>query len=161
MLSATEHEPGGFLSSRGYRRAMADLDFWLGRWEGTWEGGSAVNVVTRELDDRVVVERFEARPPERFTGTSLSVPDRLSGEWRQTWVDSTGSYWAFAGGPRDDGTFVLGTPDRVDEEQVYKRMVFADIAADSFSWRWESSPDGATWDLRWAISYRRLPDPTR
>lgn len=140
---------------------MAGLDFWLGEWAGTWEGGSAVNVVTRELDDQVVVERFEARPPERFVGTSLSVPDPRTGEWRQTWVDSTGSYWAFVGGPRDDGTFVLGTPDRVDAEQVYKRMVFSDIARDSFSWRWESSADGQAWDLRWAISYVRLEVPDR
>jgi hypothetical protein len=113
--------------------------------------------VTRELDDQVVVERFAAREPERFAGTSLSVQDRRTGEWRQTWVDSTGSYWAFVGGPRDDGTFVLGTAEPVDEEQVYKRMVFSDIAADTFSWRWESSADGETWDLRWAISYRRRP----
>jgi hypothetical protein len=140
---------------------MTGLDFWLGEWEGTWDGGSAINVVTRDLDDQVVVERFEARPPERFAGTSVSVQDRRTGEWRQTWVDSTGSYWAFVGGPRDDGTFVLATPERVDEEQVYKRMVFSDIAADSFSWRWESSADGTAWDLRWAISYQRLRVPDR
>ena len=28
---------------------------------------------------------------------------------------------------------------------LFKRMVFSDIAADSFSWRWESSPDLETW----------------
>ena len=154
MLCATEHA-GGFRATRGYRRAMADLDFWLGRLEGTWEGGSAVNVVTRELDDRVVVERFEARQPERFTGTSLSVPDRLTGEWRQTWVDSTGSYWAFVGGPQPDGTFMFATPEPVDADHLYKRMVFSEISESGLSWRWEASSDGIEWQQRWAIAYRR------
>lgn len=59
------------------------------------------------------------------------------------------------GGPRDDGTFVLGTDQPVDADRVYKRMVFSDITATSFSWRWESSPDGDDWQQRWAIRYTR------
>jgi hypothetical protein len=38
------------------------LDFWLGSWTATWEGGGGTNTVTRELADLVVVERFEAAP---------------------------------------------------------------------------------------------------
>ena len=34
-------------------------------------------------------------------------------------------------------------------------MVFSDVGRDAFHWRWESSPDGATWVERWAIDYRR------
>jgi len=135
--------------------AADDLDFWLGTWDCTWEGGTGANSVTRELGGQVLVERFEAFAPDAFSGLSLSVPDALTGGWRQTWVDSTGSYWAFVGGRRPDGTVVFGTPDRVDIEQLYKRMVFSDIRPDGFSWRWETSPDQEEWALRWAIGYRR------
>ena len=98
--------------------AADDLDFWLGTWDCTWEGGNGRNTVTRELGDRVVVERFEAFGEDAFDGLSVSVPDPATDGWRQTWVDSTGSYWAFAGGRRTDGTFVFGTPDRVDADQL-------------------------------------------
>ena len=86
------------------------------------------------------------------------MPDPSTGGWRQTWVDSTGSYWAFVGGLRRDGTFLLGTPDRVDAEQLFKRMIFSDIGPDGFEWTWESSPDRRTWTPTWAITYRRARD---
>jgi hypothetical protein len=135
--------------------ADGDLDFWLGAWNCTWAGGTGTNSVTRELDGRVVVERFEALGDDAFTGLSVSMPDALTGGWRQTWVDSTGSYWAFVGGLRADGTFVFGTPVRVDADHLYKRMVFHDIGPDGFRWRWENSPDRRTWTEKWAITYRR------
>ncbi|HVQ88538.1 MAG TPA: hypothetical protein VMT88_10190 [Actinomycetes bacterium] len=134
---------------------MSGLDFWIGEWDASWDGGEGSNTVTRELDGRVVVERFEAPPPEPFSGMSVSVPVGDTDDWRQTWVDSTGSYWTFVGGPQTDGTFILGTPERVDAEQVFKRMVFSDITYDSFNWRWEFSGDGVDWQQRWAIRYNR------
>jgi hypothetical protein len=139
--------------------ADEDLDFWLGTWDCTWEGGRGTNTVTRELDGHVVVERFEAVGDEPFSGLSVSAPDPLTGGWRQTWVDSTGSYWAFVGGRRSDGTFVLGTADRVDADRLYKRMIFSDIGPDGFAWTWEGSPDRRTWTQKWAITYRRRLDP--
>jgi hypothetical protein len=134
---------------------MDALAFWLGEWTCTWEGGSGTNAVTRELGDHVVVERFEALEPDRWSGLSVSVPGPANGTWRQTWVDSNGSYWHFEGGPQDDGTFVFATPGPVDEDRRFKRMVFSAIEPDGFDWRWESSTDGSTWEERWAIRYDR------
>jgi hypothetical protein len=134
---------------------MSALDFWIGSWDCTWEGGHGSNEITRELDGHVVVERFEAQTPEPFTGMSVSVPDLQGDGWRQTWVDSNGSYWHFVGGPQADGTFVFGTPEPVDADRRYKRMVFSEITPGGFAWRWESSEDGAAWEERWAIAYRR------
>jgi hypothetical protein len=132
-----------------------DLSFWLGSWECTWDGGHGTNDVTLELDGHVIVERFAALAPEPFEGMSVSVPDPEGAGWFQTWVDSSGSYWHFVGGREPDGTFVFGTPEPVDADRLYKRMVFSDITADGFAWRWEASPDGAAWQQRWAITYRR------
>ena len=102
------------------------LDFWLGTWIATWEGGGGTNTITRELADAVVVERFEAAPPEPWSGMSVSVHDPTTDRWRQTWVDSNGSYWHFVGTRTVEGT-IFATPEPVDEDQAYKRMVFSDV----------------------------------
>lgn len=134
----------------------ASLDFWLGDWVCSWDGGRGRNAVTKELDGHVIAERFEALSPERWSGMSLSVFEERLGLWRQTWVDSTGNYWAFNGSPHEEGfTFVVTDVD--EGHEVEKRMVFFDIEADTFAWRWERSDDaGATWDLLWRIDYRRV-----
>ena len=134
---------------------MDGLSFWVGSWDCSWEGGHGFNEIAKELDGHVIVERFTAVAPDPFTGLSLSVPDAEGDGWRQTWVDSNGSYWHFVGGPRPDGTFIFATPEPVDADRLYKGMVFSEIDADGFAWRWESSPDGADWQQRWAITYRR------
>jgi hypothetical protein len=134
----------------------ASLDFWLGDWVCSWEGGGGRNAVTKELDGHVIVERFEASAPEPWLGMSLSVFDERLGLWRQTWVDSIGNYWAFNGSPHEEGfSFVVTDVD--EGREVEKRMVFFDIEANTFAWRWERSEDaGATWDLLWRIDYHRV-----
>lgn len=89
------------------------FDFWLGEWDCTFDGGHAVNVVTREHRDNVIVERFAADVPRAFRGTSVSVFTDHDGSWRQTWVDDAGCYWAFEGG-LVDGNPSFGTPVPVD-----------------------------------------------
>ena len=137
--------------------SAASLDFWLGTWTCTWDGGHGRNTITKEFDGHVVVERFESLAPERWWGTSLSTFDEERG-WRQTWVDSTGNYWALHGEPHAEG-FAFTVEEVEDGRNVVKRMVFSDIAPDAFRWRWERSVDaGQTWELRWAIDYRRAGD---
>ena len=121
------------------------LDFWLGEWDCLWDGGRGRNTITRDLEGRVVIERFESTGPDAFTGMSVSVFDPAEG-WRQTWVDSNGSA---------DGSLVFATPAPVDADRVFKRMVFSNVTDDGFDWRWEASPDGDRWLERWAIRYRR------
>ena len=132
----------------------SSFDFWLGEWNCDFDRGHAVNSVTREHDGHVLVERFHVDTPRAFSGTSLSVFSEHDRSWRQTWVDDGGSYWAFVGAVVD-GDPSFATPTPVDEERLYKRMVFSDITADTFHWRWESSPDGDEWTVNWEIRYRR------
>jgi hypothetical protein len=130
------------------------LDFWLGDWTCTWEGGHGANRIGKELSGRVVIERFESIEPERWSGLSLSVHDERRG-WRQTWVDSTGNYWAFHGGPHPDG-FAFSVTELEDGREIEKRMVFTSIERDRFTWRWERSGDaGRSWVVLWTIEYRR------
>ncbi|MGZ5344926.1 MAG: hypothetical protein ACXWF5_09575 [Actinomycetota bacterium] len=130
------------------------LDFWLGEWDCAWDGGSGTNTITRGLGGAVVVERFEALEPDRWSGMSVSVFDPSTEGWRQTWVDSNGSYWHFVGG-LVHGDLAFATPESVDAEATFKRMVFSVVTPDGFEWRWERSADDATWEPRWAITYRR------
>ncbi len=133
------------------------LDFWLGEWAGSWEGGGGRNRITKEFDDRVVVERFESLEPERWWGMSVNVFEELHG-WRQTWVDSTGNYWALQGRSHPEG-FAFAVDEVENDTRITKRMVFSDIQADAFRWRWERSEDGGTtWSELWVIDYRRAGD---
>jgi hypothetical protein len=130
------------------------FDFWVGEWDCTFEGGHAVNTVTREFEGIVLAERFAMDAPQVWNGMSMSVFHQKLHIWQQTWVDQGGSYWHFVG-QLVDGDPAFATPTPVDVPSLYKRMVFFDIAPDSFEWRWESSPDQETWTENWAISYTR------
>jgi hypothetical protein len=50
---------------------------------------------------------------------------------------------------------MFATPEPVDADHLYKRMVFSEISESGLSWRWEASSDGIEWQQRWAIAYRR------
>jgi hypothetical protein len=130
------------------------FDFWVGEWDCTCEGGHAINRVTREFEGKVVREDFAIDAPQVWNGTSMSVFHPKLHTWQQTWVDQGGAYWPFVG-RLVDGDPAFATPTPVDDPPLYKRMVFSDVAADSFEWRWESSPDQETWTETWAISYAR------
>lgn len=87
----------------------------------------ATNCVTEGLGGKVVEENFVMGS---FLGKSVSAYDKSRNIWRQTWVDSTGSYLVFEGGM--DG----------------EKMVFSEITDDSFVWDWERGTDrGKTWKL--------------
>lgn len=120
------------------------LDFWVGEWDGRWEGGGGTNSVTSELGGTVILERFQS--PE-LQGLSVSVND--GSQWRQTWVDSNNTYLDFQGGATGDDFELV----HVREDAVF-RMRFTEIAHDSFVWLWEQRLDGS-WELKWRIDYTR------
>ena len=130
------------------------FDFWIGEWDCEFDGGHAVNTITRELDGKVLTERFEMDRPQRYSGLSHSVFHPQLSIWQQTWVDQGGAYWHFVG-QIVDGDPSFATPTPVDEASLFKRMVFSSIRDDSLEWRWESSPDREEWTENWAISYTR------
>ena len=59
-----------------------------------------------DLDGRVIVESFDARPFSEYQGMSFTMYDPDLGRWRQTWVDNGGRYLDLAGG-HDDGVMDL------------------------------------------------------
>ena len=135
------------------------LDFWLGAWDVTWDGGGrGTNTIRRILDDRVIEESFDGRDPESvLLGRSLSVLDARDGRWRQTWVDSSGAYLDLVG-VEVDGRITFQRDAVVDGVPVVQRMVWLDVTPDAMRWQWQRSADGgSTWQVAWEIAYRRRP----
>ncbi len=132
------------------------FDFWLGDWDVSWgDGQQGTNRIDKILEGKVIREQFDGNPAMAFRGMSLSVYDARREQWRQTWVDIEGTYWAFRGG-FEDGRMILSTEEVVEGKDVLLRMVFYDIAADELEWSWERSDDGGeSWQQKWHIHYRR------
>lgn len=151
--AAQDPEP---CSSAEYRQ----MDFWLGHWDLSWkpfnsaDPGSGRNTVSLVLDDCVLQEAFSGAG---LRGHSVSVYHAPSGLWRQTWVDSSGGYFALTGGPDKEG-FRLDLR-RTDESAPLRRMLWRNIREDSMDWRWQrSEDDGHTWQDQWVIHYECRPD---
>ncbi len=140
----------------------AALDFWLGDWDVSWATGAGAgggrNRLTRVIGGPGVLERFDGRGPRgRLLGMSLSIRAADDGRWRQTWIDSSGSYLDFVG-VEVDGRIAFERESVEDGTSVRRRMVWTNVERDSMTWRWQASTDGgATWTDAWVIDYRRRP----
>jgi len=145
-----------------------ELDFWLGEWDATWDGGRGTNRISRILRGRVILEEFAETSaaetggsdgPEAgaqaLTGRSWSVFDPGLGLWRQTWVDDQGGYFDLVG-ERVEGWFAFSRAAPERGPAFRQRMIFRDIEPHAFRWLWQASTDdGATWVTRWEIHYTR------
>jgi hypothetical protein len=135
------------------------LDFWAGDWVAYDQAGKAIgtNRITRdEYGDCVITEHFKLNDGT-LTGHSVSIYRPAIKQWRQNWVDSQGSYFDLIGGPVSSGDhiFVFETK-RVSETQTYQRMIWQDVKADSFIWRWQKRAKPTDeWVDSWVINYKR------
>ena len=137
------------------------FDFWLGEWDCSWRDGDgneggATNTVYPDLDGRVIVESFDARPFSEYQGMSFTMYDPALGRWRQTWVDNGGRYLDLTGG-HDDGVMDLRHRGEQDGLIAEFRALWHSIRRDRFDWAWERSlDDGETWTTLWAMEYVRV-----
>ena len=129
------------------------LDFWLGEWDVRWldspgtPAGQGTNHITRTHDGCVTEEHFDGGD---LKGHSISIYHAPAKAWRQNWVDNQGGYFDLKGGPEENGDFVLTTLPRASSPAA-NRMIFTDIKPDTFTWRWQRTMDGKTWDDSWVI----------
>ena len=134
------------------------FDFWLGHWDLTWgDQERGTNVITSILNDHVILENFTSQATPPFVGMSVSVFNRASGKWQQTWVDNEGGYLDFVGEFRD-GQMILQRTAELNGKRIEQRMVWYNITVEHLDWNWERSDDhGATWRGLWKIHYQRQP----
>ena len=143
------------------------LDFWLGDWtvevharaklgSDQWADAHATQHVTTTLKGCAVEENFASAPPVAFAGRSFSTFDAITKKWRQTWVDDSGGYLAFTGGPEGDGFALYGEPRDAGGVKFQMRMVWSKITHDSMRWEWQRSDDNwATNQVMIAGDYTR------
>ena len=80
----------------------------------------------------------------------MSVFDRETRAWHQTWVDNEGRYLDFSGGPSGRDMDL-----RHEGNDGSYRMLWTDIAQDSLVWLWQRSQDERTWETLWRLDYER------
>jgi hypothetical protein len=135
----------------------SQLDFWVGSWELTWNDTSkGSNTITKIMDGCTLHENF-LDPVLNYRGESWSVYNPAAKMWQQTWVDNSGAYIALTG-KFENNEMTLSTQPRKlpDGKEIISKMVFYNITAKSFDWRWEASTDsGTTWKPNWLIHYKR------
>jgi hypothetical protein len=135
----------------------AQFDFWLGKWELTWNDSSkGTNEVEKILGNCVIQENFND-PASVFCGKSWSTYNPAKKEWQQTWVDNQGGYIVLTGKFSDHKMILSTIPFKNEKGEVQmSEMVFYNITKDSFDWNWEKSNDsGKSWVLNWKIHYQR------
>lgn len=138
------------------------MDFWVGEWDVRWAAspsipeGSGRNVITRDFANCVIVENFSGDASTGgLVGHSVSTYHAPAQRWRQTWVDNQGGYFALVGGPEGADRFVL-VSHRLRDNAPVQRMVFENITPEGFTWRWQTTADGAvSWVDSWVIEYTR------
>jgi hypothetical protein len=141
------------------------FDFWLGKWEVTWEEGngktgSGTNHITKILDGTAIKEEFQILKGQSkgFKGTSISSYHKRFNTWKQAWADNQNNFYYFTG--KIDGNKRIFQTDIFpmnDGKEFTQRMVFYNIKQNSFTWDWQSSTDGGkNWKLNWRIQYKRI-----
>ena len=98
----------------------------------------------------------EGQPPLAFHGSTIRFYDPAIDAWRSTWIEPVNRrVRRFIGRPSGGDIVLLS-----DEESPQLRWRFTDIAAESFTWRAETSrDDGATWQFDEQMLATRT-DPT-
>jgi len=136
--------------------ATRQFDFLLGEWDCTWSDGAGTDSVYLDLDDKVVVQSFDARPSLEYQGVSHYVYDREARRWKQTWVDTDGNYLDFVGG-FEQGVMELRREAPFDGGTATFRLRWFDIEREALRRAYERSDDGGeTWTTLWEIDYRRV-----
>lgn len=130
-----------------------DLDFWVGKWDAVWEGGSGTNTITKEYNGCLIREDFKG---SNLLGMSVSSYSQADKMWRQTWIDEQNGYLDLKGYYEGENYIFHTVPDS-SKPNAQLRMVFSDIKKDSFTWTWMGTQDGGeNWNNLWQISYTRM-----
>ena len=123
------------------------FDFWIGTWEVHTPDGkrAGANTIRSTLGGCVLQENWHGAGGHR--GTSYNIYDASRHRWHQTWVDDQGLLLQLDGF-LVDGRMVL-SGETVDSagHTVKQRITWERMAGGRVRQRWDSSPDGVTWQV--------------
>ena len=134
------------------------FDFWLGDWDVHTPDGKLAghNVITRVAGGCALHENWAGRGG--FTGQSLNAWNARTGQWQQTWLDSSGGRLDLAGSLRDGAMVLEGTePDAPKPgARLRHRITWTPQADGRVRQHWQTSEDdGKTWATAFDGLYTR------
>lgn len=135
------------------------FDFWIGEWD-VYQAGADTLVgrsSIRSEDRGCVITEYFTSLGAPYSGHSLNLYDRVTGHWEQFWVDSTGEVTRFVGDAFEGG-MRLTDPANITARSptpVHTRMTFTNNPDGSVRQHGEVSADGAAWETRYDLIYRR------
>jgi hypothetical protein len=133
------------------------FDLWVGDWDVQDPSGQLIgtNLVTREYDGCVLQEHWEAKGPQKQTGSSFNTYYAGEKRWHQTWVDSTGGFLLLDGGLVGDA-MVLGGEMTGRRGRIRHRITWTPLPEGRVRQFWENSRDeGKTWSVAFDGTYVR------
>jgi tetratricopeptide (TPR) repeat protein len=134
-----------------------EFDFWIGEWDVQQTGQprapqGATSIIERSLDGCAIIENW--MPQAGPTGKSLNAFNRVTKEWEQFWVDSSGQITHFKGVFHDDGNLYYEAYDLANGLKV--RMTFFKQGPNQVRQFGQQSADGGrTWTVRYDLTYIR------
>jgi hypothetical protein len=140
--------------------AYHQFDFWIGNWDVTAGGQPAgTNTINPIHGGCALQENWQGAGEGGISGTSFNIYDRATGNWHQTWVDSSGTLLLLDGG-LVDGVMVLSgqRPAREAGGMVQHRISWTPNPDGSVRQLWEASQDnGDSWAVLFDGLYTRAP----
>jgi hypothetical protein len=151
VSTAQQDEDPSSCSSTEYQQ----FDFWVGEWDihaaGTDQliGGSSIQ---KKLNGCTIIENYRSLNAP-YTGTSLSFFDNKALQWRQTWIDHTGSAIYFSGMQVKPG--VMHMQD-MTQKDFLKRVTWKKLPSGDVRQVGERSTDGG---ISWFIVFDGIYRP--
>jgi hypothetical protein len=151
----TPSPPEPACSAPEYRQ----FDFWLGEWEVTTPDSKVAgrNQITRIAGGCALHENWAGRGG--FTGQSLNGWNKLTRQWQQTWLDSSGGRLDLTGSLQGASMVLEGreAPEG-NKPALQHRVTWTPQPDGSVRQHWESSDDGGrTWHTTFDGRYRKAP----
>jgi hypothetical protein len=142
--------PTGGCSAAEYRQ----FDFWVGSWDVTVAGNPAgSNVITLEEQGCLIHEHWTGA--KGGTGQSLNFYDKSTRLWNQVWVDNSAGSLRLSGTFAGDQMGMTGVAPGPDGKPQQQRLTFFKNPDGTVRQLWETSSDGATWQVSFDGLYRR------
>ena len=138
-LSAQENSSACACCGEEYQQ----FNFWLGDWVVYSKGKMvAFNKITKIEDGCIVRENWKS-VGSNYSGTSYNFYDKVSGKWKQTWVDNQGSVLELSGAI-EDNKMILQSKVKIDDagNRVVNRLTWTNNKNGTVNQMWEASEDG-------------------
>lgn len=135
-----------------------NFDFWVGEWDVT-SAGSPVgsSSIQRILNSCVIFENFTSF--SGYAGKSFNSYDPDKKEWRQYWIDNSGSYVEFVGHFADGQLVYEADSSNPDGTKVHRKMTFVKLTNDRVrQFSVQTADGGKTWTPEYDLLYIKKKD---